>query len=189
MTSSPDLISITATRWRVLATTNPLAVALVAGVLATHIATITGYWYHGIGLPDLDWPRFNGYLLFRAELGDDAALVLGVPSALRLVLGWIVHLFTGVVFAMVYAMLIQPMLRWNNNLWKVLLWGGILATISAMWWAPVLFPEFQLGFFTWNLAGWKGVAGIYLWHLIWAVNLYLFYNPLNDDELTRLRLP
>ncbi len=43
----------TATRWRLLANERPLAMALVAGLAATHIATITGYWFHGIGLADL----------------------------------------------------------------------------------------------------------------------------------------
>jgi hypothetical protein len=175
------------TRWRELATRHPLAVAVLAGILATHIATITGYWYHGVGLPDLDWPRFNGYLLFRAALGDDPATVFAVSDIARLVLGWIAHSITGVVFAVVYVVGIHPALPWRDttagNLAKALLWGLVLATISALWWAPELFPEFQLGFFTWDLAGWKGVFGIYLWHVIWAVNLGLLYNPLPADEI------
>ena len=55
--------------WRELVSTHRLAMAVLAGILATHIATITGYWYHGIGMPDLDWPRFNGYLLERQSRG------------------------------------------------------------------------------------------------------------------------
>jgi hypothetical protein len=165
---------------------------VLAGIIATHIVTVTGYWYHGIGLPNLDFPRFNGYLLFRAELGNDPAVVTAVSSTVRLVLGWIVHTFTGVVWALTYVIAIHPRLPWRNttagNLGKAMVWGGILATLSALWWVPVLFPEFGLGFFSWNFAGFKGVVAIYLWHAIYAANLSLIYNPLPADEFEAMRM-
>jgi len=177
--------SAEAFEWRALVTRHRLGVAVLAGIVATHIATVTGFWFHGIGLPDLDWPRFNGYLLFRAALGDDPAVVLAVSDTTRLVLGWIVHMFTGVVFAVGYMIAIHPNLPWRNttlgNLGKALVWGAVLATLSALWWSPELFPEFQLGFFSNNL-GLKGVLGIYLWHAIWALHLGLIYNPLPRGE-------
>jgi hypothetical protein len=166
-----------------LANERPLAVAVAAGLIATHVATIMGYWFHGIGLVDLDFPRFNGYLLFRAEIGNDAAAIFEVASGLRLILGWIVHTFTGIAWALVFAILLQPRLPGRNNLTKALIWGVILATLSALWWVPVLFPEFELGFFSWNLDGFLGVVAIYLWHAIYAVNLGLIYNPLSEDEM------
>jgi hypothetical protein len=43
-----------------------------------------------------------------------------------------------------------------------------------------LFPAFNPGFFSWNL-GWKTVFGIYLWHLIYGLNLGAFYSPLPAD--------
>jgi hypothetical protein len=179
-------------RWRVLASTHPLGVAVLAGIVATHIATIFGYWFHGIGLPVLDFPRFNGYLLFRAELGNDPAVVTAVSSTVRLVLGWIVHSFTGVVWALAYVIVIHPMIPWRNttsgNFRKAMVWGAVLAAISGLWWVPVLFPEFQLGFLAWNFAGFKGVVAIFLWHAIWAANLSLIYNPLPADELEALRV-
>ncbi len=184
--STREMTANSATRWRLVATRKPLAMALVAGILATHIATITGYWFHGIGLRDLDFPTFNGYLLFRPEMGSEGFAVMAVPLPLRLVLGWIAHLFTGVAFAMVYAILIQPMLKWRSNMMKALAWGAVLAIISGLWWVPVLFPEFDLGFASWNFDGWKGVLAIFLWHAIWAVNLALFYNPLSDEELAAI---
>jgi hypothetical protein len=168
-----------------LANERPLAVAVAAGFIATHVATIFGFWFHGIGLVDLDFPRFNGYLLFRAEIGDDAAAIFQVASGLRLILGWIVHTFTGIAWALVFAIVIQPRLAWKSNLAKAFLWGAILATLSALWWVPVLFPEFQLGFFSWNLDGFLGVVAIYLWHFIYAANLGLIYNPLSEDEMAK----
>lgn len=175
--------------WRELVSTHRLGMAVLAGLLATHIATITGYWYHGIGLPDLDWPRFNGYLLVRAGVlsagGKVPADVFAAPDTTRLLLGWVAHTFTGVVLAVVFVMVIHPRLPWRNtplgNLAKALTWGLVLATISALWWTPELFPEFNAGFFTNNL-GWKTVFGIYVWHVVWAVHVGLIYNPLSGQE-------
>ncbi len=184
-----DLKADSATRWRLLASQKPLAMALVAGVLATHIATVFGYWFHGIfGLPNLDFPRFNAYLLYKPDIADMAAIFEATTSTSRLVIGWFVHLFTGVVWALVYAILVHPLLRWRNttagNLGKAMVWGLILAVISGLWWVPVLFPDFAPGAFGQNLFGLgEGIAAIVLWHLIWALNLALFYNPLPDDEL------
>ena len=40
-------------------------------------------------------------------------------------------------------------------------------------------PALDAGFFSHHL-GWKVAFGIYLWHLIWAVNLGAIYNPSDD---------
>lgn len=176
-------------RWRLVSNEKPLAVAVVAGILATHIATIFGYWFHGIGLVNLDFPRFNAYLLFRAELGEDpAAIFEAASSTSRLLIGWGVHLFTGIVWALLYVAVVHPLLGRMANLAKALIWGAVLATISALWWVPVLFPEFDLGVFSWNLDGFWGVVAIYVWHGIYAVNLALIYHPLREDELADLDL-
>ena len=167
------------TSWRRTVTERPLAGALVAGFVATHIATVTGYWYHGLalhsgaGFPDLGWPAFNGLLLIPKE------------SALsQFWAGSIYHLFTGLAFSLAYALLLFPLFRWKNtigmNIVKALVFAFVLATISAVWWVPQLFPAFNPGFFSWNL-GWKTVFGIYLWHLIYGLNLGAFYSPLPDE--------
>jgi len=176
--------------WRELASTHPLSMAVLAGIVATHIATITGFWYHGIGLPDLDWPRFNGYLLVRAGVlgagGKVPAGVFATADTTRLLLGWAAQTLTGVVFTVLYVTAIRPKLPWSNsargNMAKALVWGLVLATISALWWTPALFPEFHAGFFSSNL-GWKTVVGIYLWHVVWALHLGMIYNPLPAEEL------
>ena len=48
---------------RAFATRYKIATAIIAGVVATHIATMTGYWNHGVGLPVLDWNTTNGLQL------------------------------------------------------------------------------------------------------------------------------
>jgi hypothetical protein len=124
-------------------------------------------------------------------LPDVAAIFANVSSTTRLVLGWVVHLFTGVVFAMTYVVAIHPRLTWRNtsagNLSKALIWGAILATVSGFWWIPVLFSAIDPGIFAQNFFGLgKGIIAVYLWHFIWAANLALFYNPLNPDEIVGL---
>jgi hypothetical protein len=44
----------------------------------------------------------------------------------------------------------------GGNIAKAEIWALVPATLSAIWWVPQ----------------------IYLWHLIWGLNLGLIYNPL-----------
>jgi len=53
-----------------------LVTALVAGFVATHVATVTGYWLSGVGLANLDFSRFNGILLV-PKSDPQAQFILG----------------------------------------------------------------------------------------------------------------
>jgi hypothetical protein len=165
-------------RWyRAFVTRHRFFGALIAATVATHIATVTGVWYHGLGLTDLNWPAFNGSLL----------LPTGSATA-QFWAGTAYHYATGIGLGLLYAVALHPLMRWAfksttlANLSKALVYGIVLATISAIWWVPALFPGLNAGFFSSNL-GWKIVFGIYLWHLIYGFNLGLLYNPLSADEL------
>jgi hypothetical protein len=164
--------------WRRFVTERPLAGALVAGFVATHLATVTGYWYHGLtltagkgGLPDLGWPGFNGLLLVGPKESGLAQFWAGS----------VFHLATGMAFSLAFCFLLFPLFRWQNtvggNIAKGIAFGLALATISAGWWVPQLFPALHAGFFSHNL-GWRTVFGIYLWHIIYGVNLGALYSPL-----------
>ena len=159
--------------WHSNVSNSRLSTALIAGVVATHMATITGYWYRIIGLPNLDWPRFNGMLLFPE--GSDIT---------QFVSGGILHTVTGISYALIFAFFIHPLFPWRNtvagNLGKALVWGAVLAFLSALIWVPMLFPAFDPGFFSLNL-GWRTVVGIFIWHAVYGVHLGAFYNPLPDD--------
>jgi hypothetical protein len=159
---------------------NRLVAALVSGFVATHVATVSGYWFHGINLPDLGWPNFNGLLL----LGTDAS-----PLA-QFWAGTVYHMFTGIAFALLFVFLVHPKLPLANtrsgNIGKARIFGAILATLSAAWWVPQLFNQvFQtdLGWFSQNVgqllgtSAWKPIVGIYLWHAIWGLVLGLMYSP------------
>ena len=167
----------TATTWRKIVTQRPLAGALVAGFVATHLATVIGFWFHGLsfksgaGLPDLSWPFFNGLLLVGAKSSFLSQFWAGS----------VYHYLTGICFSLTYCFLIFPRFRGKNtvggNVTKGVIFGLVLGTISALWWVPHLFPDFHPGFFSHNL-GWNTVVGIYLWHIIYGLNLGAFYSPL-----------
>lgn len=158
--------------WRATVSTHRLTMALLAAFVATHIATVTGFWYRIVGLPILSWPAFNGILLL-----PDQSVVAQFWS------GSIYHYLTGICFGIIFAYLIHPRLPLPNtvlgNVGKALIWGGVLATLSALLWVPRNFPQFDPGFFTNNL-GWKTVLGIYLWHAVYGLHLGALYNPLPE---------
>jgi len=158
-----------------------LVTALVAGFVATHIATVSGYWFHGVNLPDLGWPNYNRILL----LGTKASPLSQFWA------GAVFHFLTGMCFALLYAFIVHPRLRrfpntMRGNMTKALLFAMVLATLSAIWWVPQLFNSefgYNFGWFSQNLGkflsvpAWKAVFGIYLWHIIFGINLGLIYNP------------
>jgi hypothetical protein len=70
-----------------------------------------------------------------------------------------------------------------GNIAKALIWGLILATLSAVWWIN-LFPNLagpgtNAGIFMTNLGpdSWKWLVAVYLWHIVYGLNLGLFYQP------------
>ncbi|HUZ20724.1 MAG TPA: hypothetical protein VMU75_09175 [Acidimicrobiales bacterium] len=161
--------------WRVWITRHPIGGALVSGFVATHIATVFGIWFHGIGLPDLDWPLANGAVV------DPT----GSPIV-RFAIGEFIHGFDGLVFTLIFALFIFPLIKGPvtpaMNMARALLFGLALATISAGFLVPyVYFPHAGAGIFA-SGYGWKLVFAIYLWHLGFGVNLGMMYNPLPVDH-------
>ena len=180
--------------WRNYVTEHRLLVAVVAGLVATHVTTNLGMWYHGIGLPDLNFNYLNGLLVF----GNSAQATTGMQDPVTLTLfGAGAHYAQGVAFALIYAFGIHPLLPIANtirgNFIKAFIWGLILATISVVWWInlfPNLFgPGVNAGIFMSNVpaaAGewWKWLLAVYLWHLVYAFNLGAFYQP-RDVKVTQ----
>ena len=168
--------------WRAEVTKRRLAYALLAAFVATHIATVSGYWYKIIGIPTLGWPQFNGILLLVHPCGPQGC---GATATQQFWAGTFYHDLTGICFGLIFVFLIHPLIPIGNtfygNIVKGLLWGGVLATASALLWVPRNFPEFHPGFFTNNL-GWKTVLGIYVWHAVYGLHLGALYNPLPDDQ-------
>ena len=159
-----------------IATRHKIGTAVVAGLVATHMATMWGYWFHGIGLPVLDWNTTNGLQL--------------LPEAThqtQFITGAVAHYGTGVCFALLFAFGPHHLLPWRNtalgNLTKAVVWGIFLAFVSAMFMVPrVFYPQFHPGFFSHNL-GFKSVLAIFVWHAIYGVHLGAIYTPLPDKEV------
>jgi hypothetical protein len=165
---------------------NQLVAALVCGFIATEIATITGFWYEIIHLPAVDWNRFNGQYL----VGDG-----GASDFETFLIGWILHLFTGIILAMAFVFLIRPMLPMNwfpytklGNLLAASAFGVALALLSMFIITPYLDPyNAHPGFMSLDLKladnmgnlrpGWQTPLVILIWHLVYGIQLGAFYNP------------
>ncbi len=170
--------------WRSYVTRHRLVAAVVGGLVATHVATNTGMWYHGIGLPDLNFNWLNGLLVLGNPEMDPTKVF--DPVVLTL-FGGVVHYAQGVAFALIYAFGIYPLLpiasTLAGNFAKAIIWGLILATLSAVWWIN-LFPNLagegrNAGIFMANLGAdqLKWVIAVYLWHIVYGFHLGAFYQP------------
>jgi hypothetical protein len=90
-------------------------------------------------------------------------------------------------FALVYAfgphMLIPLRNTIVGNFGKALLFGTLLALVSATIMIPLVFyPQAHPGFFSHNL-GFKFVLSIFVWHWVYGLHLGAIYNPLPDEEV------
>jgi hypothetical protein len=155
-------------------TDHRVSAALLAAVVATHMATVIGYWMPGIGLPQLDWNRINGSI-YTPNLSPD----------LQFLSGGVFHYLDGIVFTVVFVVAVYPLLRWRSttfgNALKGLLFGTILATISCAFMIPrVYFPATDVGFFSHNL-GWQLLLAVFVWHWVYGLHLGMIYNPSDSD--------
>jgi len=163
--------------WRTWATRHRVLAALLAGLVATHIATACGYWFTGVGLARLDWNTANGFVY--------------TPTAspvAKFLVGGVFHYLDGIVFAVVFVCALHPLLPWRNtqlgNLAKGLAFGTLLAILSVAFMTPHVYgPARGLdpGFLSLNL-GWKYLAAVFVWHWIYGIHLAIVFNPLPDEH-------
>ena len=160
-------------RWRAWVAVHPIGSSMLAGAVATQFATVFGIWFKGFGLPQLNWPTVNGQLII-----PDASV------GAQYFAGAISHFADGVFFALLFALLFHPLVPLRNtllgNLIKALLYGTVLAIISAAWWVPAVYVPHHAGFLSTSL-GWKLTFGIFLWHWIYGYFLGTVYCPLPKD--------
>src|SRR5439155_23203295 len=91
-------------RYRAWVSDHRVSAALLAGLVATHMATVVGYFMPGIGLPQLDWNRINGGI-YTPKASPDVQFLSG----------GIFHYVDGIVFTVVFVVAVYPLLRWAST--------------------------------------------------------------------------
>ena len=130
-----------------------LKAAIWSGILATFVATVTGYWFEVIGLPRLDFATWNGALL--------------VPNDASITFMWsvgVLQLFGGgVVMAILYGFYVQMYLPGPGWV-RGMIWGAVLAVLVGLTVVPLLYGGGPFG------SDWDGrtVVAIIVWHLLWG---------------------
>lgn len=82
---------------------NKLIAGLLAGFIATHIATITGFWYEIINFPIMDWSRWNGTYLVGYGNQSAVAYGTGIASDFEVfITGYVLHTFAGARFRLLH---------------------------------------------------------------------------------------
>ena len=153
---------------RALVTRHKIATALLAGLVATHLATMFGYWDHLFGLKVINFNYGNGLQVFAPNGPAHASYVT------TFLVGGGIHYFNGVAFAVLFAFAVHPLIPIRNT---------ALAIMSAAVMTPYVFlTQLHLGFFS-HRAGFWFVAGLFFWHWIFGAALATIYNPLPDDEV------
>ena len=169
--------------------TRPIAAAVLVGIIATQIASISGYFMNVIGLPQLNWNRVNGTLV----LPD------GSPGA-QWWAGAFVHHINGVVFTVLFVALLWHRIPLpvtpNGSLLKGLIHGWILALISVALLVPyVYFSKVGLDPFGFGIPfplqqsnsagsgplyadiGWKLPFAVVVWHTAYGATVGAMLHP------------
>jgi len=163
-------------RWQRWLGQHPVLGPSVAGLIAVQLATIVGYYLRGIGLPQVPWPLYNGVLFApTSTYGDPASFFVGQS----------IHMVDGVLFAILFAVLVRAMLPLPNttmgNIGKGLIYSLSMAIISAGFLVPYVYaPKSGFGLFSFYTAdGWKLPLSILIFHAVYGYFLGLLCPP--DD--------
>jgi hypothetical protein len=174
--------------WRSWVRTHPILAALLAGFAATQLSTLVGYFFNAVGLPQLNWPAVNG-----------ATLLPGATVGAQWAAGAFFHTFNGMVFALLFVVLLWRKIPLPNtsigNLWRGLAYGILLAILSAGVLVPyVYFAKQGLDPFSFGIPfaleqptgakytdiGWRLPFAILVWHLVYGFFLGALYDPSED---------
>jgi len=114
-------------RYRTWVSDHRVSAALLAGLIATHLATVVGYFMPGIGLPQLDWNRING-AIYTPKASPDVQFLSG----------GVFHYVDGIVFTVVFAVAVYPLLRCRSATFGNALKGLFFLAPS---WRPSVVPS------------------------------------------------
>jgi hypothetical protein len=168
---------------------HPVKGAALAGLIATQVGTIWGYYAAGIGLPPLPFPSYNGLLFAPGSVTKTN----GFGNAGSWFVGQSVHFTNGVVFALMFALIaynkLPTFMSGMKSVQKGLVFGTVQSVISAGFLFPYVYaPKAGFGLFSFgknafgnNNDHWKLPVAILLWHWIYGALLGLLYDPKKPD--------
>lgn len=191
---------------------NQLVAGLVAGFVATHVATITGFWYEMINFPIMDWSRWNGTYLVGYGNPSAVGFATDIASDFEVFIsGYFLHTFTGLALSLLFVFMLRPMIPLPydklNNALAGCIWGGILAVLSFAVIVPLVDAyNNDPGWFSLDLTlpdtndiqggiegathpGWKTPVAVLIWHMIYGVTLGLMYSPTPEVAPARESAP
>ena len=139
---------------------------VIAGLVGTAVITVLMYAGPMMGMPRMDIAQMLGSMAL--PIGG-AAFAVGMAA----------HFVSGVVFAIVYA-LVWAGLGVAPSWWTGLLFGAVHFVVAGMGMAmmPALHPKIKKGSLPSPMAGGaKGVAGMLMGHLVFGLVVALVYRP------------
>jgi len=167
--------------------------ALVAGFVATHVATIFGIWFGAAKLPQFDFNTLNGQIALGFTYGKDITFLVGA----------LIHYTDGILFGLIFGLVVSPMMgqifkplslmKPTTNLLKGLIWGWVLWILSSALWMPLLVGPLFSGFggvgpflthFT-MFVGYQALFANLFWHTLWGLNLGLLFSPVRATSWSR----
>jgi len=168
---------------------SPLQAGLIAGFVATWVATVFGYWFPGATLPQFPFNQINAWLIFGFTQ----------PDYVNFIIGGFVHYINGILWGVIFALILYPFMgmgvkrlapmKPTTNLLKGLIWGWALWIISSALWMPLLVGPLlagagNIGPFLTNFdgVGYQAVFTNLLWHTLYGVNLGLLFSPLRKGS-------
>jgi hypothetical protein len=175
-------------------TDNRLVAALVAAFAATWFATMFGEWFYAVG-----WVPFTFNTLNAETWATNFKLVGGtfyglapLSSDFTYFLGMWSHYSQGILFGLIFTMLVYPNLPGpmsvGNNLIKGVLWGWTLWIVSSSFVMPLLYGT-GFWFSYWGTFGLPGgsqsqlIFYNFVWHTIYGFTLGMFFSPVSSSGM------
>jgi hypothetical protein len=174
-------------------THNRLVAGIVAAIGATFFATMFGEWFFSIGWIPFSFNTLNAEVWatnFR-NLSGFFAITKGqfLTPDFTYFLGMWSHYSQGIVFGLVFSLLVYPNLPGSmsvgGNLLKGLLWGWTLWIVSSSFVMPLLYGT-GFWFSYWGSAFGLGQSNLifynFVWHSVYGFVLGMFFGPVPKME-------
>lgn len=174
-------------------THNRLVAGLVAAFAATFLATMFGEWFFAVGWVPFSFNTLNAEVWATNFHNLSGFFAVTAKTALSpdftYFLGMWAHYSQGIVFGLIFALLLYPNLpgpmKTGNNLLKGLIWGWTLWIVSSSFIMPLLYGT-GFWFSYWGSAFKLGQSNLifynFVWHSVYGFVLGMFFSPLPKNE-------